>query len=155
VSDAPEPTGRRPQPAPDLVEYFVVVVPECSALAGVAPALAEMVETGRIRVLDVVVVERHADGGVEVLEIGDVEGFAVLRDREGDFGLLSENDVQLAARAVRPGEAGLVVVAEDRWAEELSAAARRVGGQIVAGERISPLRLEVVDEAADDDTGGR
>jgi hypothetical protein len=33
-------------------------------------------------------------------------------------------------------------VAEDRWAEQLSLAARGVGGRIVAGERIPAPRVE-------------
>jgi hypothetical protein len=33
-------------------------------------------------------------------------------------------------------------VAEDRWAEQLSVAAREAGGHIVAGERIPSRRVE-------------
>ena len=56
--------------------------------------------------------------------------------------LLSEHDIRLAALALPPGSAGLVLVTEDRWAASLDGAARRVGGRIVAGERISAHRLE-------------
>jgi hypothetical protein len=73
---------------------------------------------------------------------------------EGDVGLLSENDLALASRAVRPGEVGLVVVAEDRWAKQLSTAAGRAGGRIVAGERIPVLRVEAAVEDVHDDPGG-
>jgi hypothetical protein len=56
---------------------------------------------------------------------------------------------------VRVGEVALVVVVEDRWAEQLSAAARRAGGQIAAGERISSLRIEAAAaDVPDDDPGG-
>jgi hypothetical protein len=38
--------------------------------------------------------------------------------------------------------AGLVIVAEDRWAVPLAAAASSVGGRIAAGERIPANRVE-------------
>jgi hypothetical protein len=142
VSDAPEPPGRSPELATDLVEYFVVVLPDRGSLAGVVPAVTEMVTSQRIRVLDLVVLARGTDGALDVVEVGDAEDLAALHELEGDTGLLSENDLRLASSAVRPGEVGLVLVAEDRWAEQLSTAARGVGGRIVAGERIPSARVE-------------
>jgi hypothetical protein len=56
--------------------------------------------------------------------------------------LLSENDIRLAALALPPGGAGLVLVAEDRWAAPLAEAARGVGGRIAAGERIPAHRVD-------------
>ncbi len=144
-----------PDLATDLVEYFVVVLPQRAALGTVVPAVADLVRSGRIRVLDIVVLDRGPDGGLDVLEVGDVEDLVALSTLDGDVGLLSENDLALASRAVRPGEVGLVVVAEDRWARHLSSAARRAGGRIVAGERIPVLHLEaVIEDLPDDEPGG-
>jgi hypothetical protein len=142
VSDAPQRPDRPGELATDLVEYFVVVLPDRGSLAGVVPAVTEMVTSQRIRVLDLVVLARGTDGALDVVEVGDAEDLAALHELEGDTGLLSENDLQLASSAVRPGEVGMVLVAEDRWAEQLSTAARGVGGRIVAGERIPALRVE-------------
>jgi Family of unknown function (DUF6325) len=144
-----------PELATDLVEYFVVVLPDRASLGGVVPALTELVLSQRIRILDIVVLERRPDGGLDILEVDEVADLGALRALEGDIGLLSENDLRFTARVVRPGEVGLIVVAEDRWATQLSTAARRVGGRIVAGERIPAPRVEAaVDEVPDDD-GGR
>jgi hypothetical protein len=128
---------------PDLVAYLVVVVPDLTAVADLAPPLSQLVANGSLRILDLVVVRSDPDGGVEVLELGDVEelsGFDVLATELP--GLLTDHDIALAALALRPDTAGVVVLAEDQWAEPLSAAARRVGGQIVGGERISASRIE-------------
>jgi Family of unknown function (DUF6325) len=158
VSDPVQPSDRPPDLATDLVEYFVVVLPDRAALGGVVPAVTEMVRSERIRVLDLVVLARGPDGALEVAEVGDADDLAALRELEGDTGLLSENDLRLAASAVRRGEVGLVLVAEDRWAEQLSTAARGVGGRIVAGERIPAPRVEaaVTDVPVDPerDSGG-
>ena len=150
MNDVPE-----PELSTDLVEYFVVALPDRASLGRVGPAVAELVRSGHIRVLDIVVLDRGPDGRLDVLEIGDVEDLVSLSAMDGDVGLLSENDLALASRAVRPGETGLVVVAEDRWARQLSTAARRAGGRVVAGERIPVLRVEAVIEGVPQDDLGR
>ncbi len=154
MSDAPEPAQQPPERATDLVEYLVVTLPDRGALGSVVPALTDLVRAEQIRVLDVVVLARGRDGALDVLEVGDLDDLAPLRDLADDLGLLSENDLRLASRAVRAGEVALVVVAEDRWAEQLSLAARRAGGQIAAGERISSLRVEAAAAMEPDDPGG-
>jgi Family of unknown function (DUF6325) len=150
MSDGPEPADVSPEVATDLVEYVVVAFPDRAALGSVRPALDDMVRSARIRLLDVVVLAREADGRVEVVEAADVEALGEVAPA-GAVGMLSENDLQLAARAVRPGEVGLVLVAEDRWAAQPSAAARAGGGRIVAGERIPAARMEAAVAAVDDE----
>jgi hypothetical protein len=141
---------------PDLVEYLVVVTPDAESLGALVPALAELVTAARIRILDLAVVVRDADGTVAVHEVETVESLAGLRDVEGEVGgLLSEQDVEVAGLALRPGTAGLVIVTEDRWAEPLSLAARDAGGRIVGGERIPPRRVaDVLADRIDDQHEG-
>jgi Family of unknown function (DUF6325) len=127
----------------DLVEYFIVGVPAVDSLVELAPTLAELAQRAAIRILDVVVLVKDLDGAVDALELDAVDSMAALRDLEGDFGgMLSDHDLALASTALRPGTAGVIVVTEDRWAAPLSAAARRAGGQIIAGERIPAPRVE-------------
>jgi Family of unknown function (DUF6325) len=156
VTDANDPADRTHEIATDLVQYVVVVVPDQDALGTVVPALAELVQTGRIRILDLVVLVRDRDGAVTVLELEAVESLAALRHVEGDLGgMLSDNDIALASHALRPGTAGIVLVTEDRWAAPLSVAARSAGGLIVAGERIPPSRVEqALADWSEDEQGG-
>ena len=136
VTDAGE-FGMRRQIATDLVQYLVVVVPDIDSLPMMTPALAQLVETEAIRILDVVVIARQPDGSIAVLELEDVPNLEGLAGVEGEVGgLLGDQDIALVALGLRPGAVGLVVVTEDRWAETLSASARQAGGTIVAGERI-------------------
>ena len=140
----------------DLVEYLIVVAPDPDALGTVAPALVELVESDTIRILDLVVLARESDGAVTVLEAPAIAGGADLARLDVTVGgMLTAHDVELAAMALRPGTAGIVLVTEDRWAEPLSAAARRAGGRIVAGDRIPPARVErVLAERFDEDGAG-
>jgi len=141
---------------PDLVEYMVVLTPDEASLAALVPALAELVAGARIRVLDLAVVVRGADGAVTVHEVETVESLAGLRHVEGEVGsLFSQQDVATAGLALRPGTAGLVIVTESRWAEPLSVAARNAGGRIVGGERIPPRRVaDALAQLLDDEPEG-
>lgn len=126
-----------------LVECLVVVVPEMTSLRSVAAALAELVETSAIRILDLVVVtRRRSDHEVQVLEAEASESLReMLIPRELD-GLLSENDIALAATSLLPGAVGLVMLIEDRWATPLSSAAKRAGGLVLGGQRVPRARIE-------------
>jgi hypothetical protein len=133
----------RRQIATDLVQYIVVVVPDIDSLPMMTPALAQLVETEAIRILDVVVIARQPDGTIAVLELEDVPNLEGLAGVEGEVGgLLSDQDIALVALGLQPGAVGLVVVTEDRWAETLSVSVRQAGGTIVAGERIPAVRVE-------------
>jgi Family of unknown function (DUF6325) len=139
----------------DLVEYLVITFPDRTALGSVVPALTAVARSAQVRVLDIAVLARAADGALDVLELADLEDLSALGAIAGELGLLSENDLHLAAGAVRPGEAAIVLVAEDRWAEELSVAVQRAGGQIAAGERVSAALVEdALSSQPDDEPGG-
>jgi hypothetical protein len=156
LNRAPKHSDRPDAVAADLVEYMIVAVPGLGSLEALAPALAEMVTSAAIRILDLVVLVKDLDGAVTALELEAVESLAALRHLEGEIGgMLSVHDVELASFALRPGTAGVVVVTEDRWAERLSVAAQRVGGRIIAGERIPPSRVEsaLADWSGDDVEG--
>jgi Family of unknown function (DUF6325) len=125
------------------VEYLIVVVPNQDALASIGSALRKLVAGAKIRILDLVVLVRDANAAVSVLELEAVQSMAPLRDLDIEVGgMLSEHDLELAALALKPGMPGVVLVTEDLWAKSLSTAARRAGGQIIAGERIPAARVE-------------
>ena len=142
--------------ATDLVEYFIVAVPNVESLAGLGPALVKLVKRAAIRILDVVVLVKDDDGAVTLLELDVVDSMAALRGLDHDVGgMLSDHDLELAALALRAGTTGVVIVTEDRWAEPLSTAAQRAGGQIIAGDRIPASRVEsVLAEKSDDHARG-
>ena len=156
VTDAREPPDRTDEVATDLVQYVVVVVPDQDALATVVPALAELVQTGKIRILDLVVLERDRGVPSPCSSSRPSRAWRLCAHVEGELGdMLSDNDIALASHALRPGTTGIVLVTEDRWATPLSAAARRAGGLIVAGERIPPSRVaQALANPPEDEQGG-
>jgi Family of unknown function (DUF6325) len=86
-----------------------------------------------------VFVKKDADGEVTTFEFEDLQeaaelGFADLDGEAG--GLLSDEDLDLAAAALAPDSSAALIVWEQRWAERIADAIRNAGGEIVAGERI-------------------
>ncbi len=145
LNAARKPDKRPDSVATDLVEYFIVAVPDVESLVGLGPALVKLVKRAAIRILDVVVLVKDPDGAVALLELDAVDSMAALRGLDHDVGgMLSEHDLELASLALRAGTTGVVIVTEDRWAKPLSTAARRAGGQIIAGDRIPASRVESI-----------
>jgi hypothetical protein len=133
----------RERPDLDLVEYVVITLPDLSSTGALAQALQELVASSQIRILDLVGLETGTDGRHRAVEPELLAGLAGLHGVEGEVGgLLSDDDLALAAQALVPGTSALILVAEDRWAQLLADAARAGGGRIVGGERIPRHRLE-------------
>ena len=129
--------GPRAPSDADPVELVVIAVPDVSATGYIAEAVKHLVESGSIRVLDLVVVETELGGGFRWFEFEDVVGLAPLRDVEGEVGRwLSVDDIALTCSALGAGSTAVLLVVEDRWALPLAEAVQTCGGRIVGGERI-------------------
>jgi hypothetical protein len=138
------------------VDWIVVEFPGSRFNGEIGPALADLVDRGIVRVLDLVMVCKDDDGSVEAHEIADLDDGEIgrLRSYEARVAmLLSENDVTAIAEAVEPGSSAAVLVWENCWATPFGAAVRRSGGQLVASGQI-PTRalLAVLDEDSHKET---
>jgi hypothetical protein len=142
--------GETPDTDTDLVEYLVVVVPDLGSLSTVTPALADLVASAAIRILDLVCVSKSAEQGeLTVVEFEEVEGMSALQSVDGDVGgLLSARDIETASRPLAAGSSAILLVVEDRWAHALSTAARRAGGRVVGGGRVARPLVEAALEAS-------
>jgi len=119
------------------VEYLVISFPGNQFRGDIAPAIADLVENGTIRILDLVFVKKDAEGNVLSFEFSDLPEAAVFADIDGDAdGLLSDEDVEVAAEMLAPDSSALFVLWEDRWAADLASAIAAAGGELVIGERI-------------------
>ena len=142
--------SHRPSIETDLVEYVVVTVPDRESLPALQLALRKLVDDGTIRVLDLVGLAREADGSLVRVAMATSERAAPAPVDDDATMMLTDHDIELAALALPPGLAGIVVLTEGRWAESLALAARQAGGQIVGGERIPSQRIEAALEHVSD-----
>lgn len=121
------------------VDYLVVEFPvgESNFNGEMAAALAALADSGTIRVLDLLILQKDADGSVEAMEIDDLDGVDELRALETEIAeILAEEDVAHLAAAMEPGSVAGVLVWENVWAAPFASAARRAGGQLIASGRI-------------------
>lgn len=102
----------------------------------VAAAIAELVDAGTVRVIDLAYVAKDDDGTVVVLEVADSGLADALAPLGGGADLLNDDDLVEIAEGLRPGTAALVAVWENTWAARLSAAVRSAGGQLIEQVRI-------------------
>jgi Family of unknown function (DUF6325) len=130
------------------VEYVVIAFPGNQFTGGIAPAIADLVESGTVRIIDLLFILKDEDGNVTSFEYDDLpeilDAFADI-DGEAD-GFLSDDDILAAAEDLELNSSALLMVWEDLWAARLKDEILAAGGQLVAGSRIPH---EVVEELLD------
>ena len=135
------------------VDYLVVEFPagESNFTGEMAKELLALVDGGIIRVIDVLILTKDADGVVEAMELSDVGELGELRALEAELAeLLAADDVAHLAAAMDPGSTAGVLIWENLWAAPFGAAARRAGGQLIANGRI-PIQAIIASIEADED----
>src|SRR5215218_2436819 len=121
------------------VDYLVVEFPAgASNFTGeMAAELLALVDSGTIRVIDVLILTKDADGAVDAMELADVGELGELQALEAQLAeLLAADDVAHLAAPMEPGSTAGVLIWENLWAAPFASAARRSGGQLIANGRI-------------------
>jgi Family of unknown function (DUF6325) len=132
------------------VDWIVVEFPGSKFNGQISPALLDLVERDLVRVLDMLVLKKDADGTLEAFELSDLDEGEIgeLRTYESELAmLLSEEDVNSLAAAIEPGSSAGVLIWENTWAAPFASAVRRSGGQLVASGRIPIQALLAAVEA--------
>ena len=137
------------------VGYLVVEFPGNKMTGEAFPILISLVDGGIIRILDLAFVRKEQDGTVTMLSQVDLERMKVVEAAlfEGAAsGLLGQDDVEEAAKALEPNSSAAVLIYENVWAAPFAAALRRSGAQLIASGHI-PVQalLDALDAANADD----
>ncbi len=118
------------------IDVVVIGYPADAPRTGEAiPLFVDLVDRGIIRVLDVHVVEKDAEGRVSGIELDALDG-DLLVFQGARSGLLGEEDAATAGEALEPGEMALLICFENAWAAPFATAVRRNGGRMLAYERV-------------------
>ena len=128
------------------VEYIIVGFPGNQFNGEIAPELAKLVESGTIRVLDLVFIMKDADGDAAAVEIEDHDDVALFNDLDGEVGgLISEEDIEYAAAELEPNSSAALLIWEDLWAAPFVEAMRNSGGVLIEGSRIPHDLIEAAE----------
>ena len=102
------------------VEYIIVGFPGNKFSGEIAPELVALVESGTVRILDLIFIGKDADGSVVAFEIDELDEVAGFHRLEGDVGgLISEADIEYAAAALEPNTSAAMLIWEDVWRRAL------------------------------------
>jgi hypothetical protein len=119
------------------VEYIVVGFPGNKFSGEIAPELIALVESGTIRVLDLIFIGKDADGSVVSFEIDELDEVAGFGDLDGEVGgLISPADVEFVASRLEPNSSAALLLWEDLWAAPFAQAVRDSGGVLLDGARV-------------------
>jgi fructosamine-3-kinase len=128
------------------VDYVVVGFPADKAdfSGAMADELKNLMESGTVRVLDLLLVTKDEDGTISVAELRDHDDSLVgeLRSLEADLSLmLAVEDVERIGGDLELGSAAAVLVWENTWAAPFASAVRHSGGELLAMGRIPTQAL--------------
>ena len=134
------------------IDYIVVEFPAAASnfTGEMARELLALVDSGTIRVIDVLILTKDEDGTVEAMELSDIEELGPLQAVEAQLAeLLAEEDVAHLAAAMDPGSTAGVLIWENLWAAPFASAVRHSGGQLIATGRI-PIQAIIASIEADE-----
>jgi hypothetical protein len=121
------------------VELLVIKFPGNQFTGDIVPALKELVDSGTIRIIDLIFARKDKDGNVLVVELNELDddAYAAYNGVVGDLsGTLTAEDVnQLAATLERNSSAGIMLF-ENTWATKFQNAVLKANGKLVLNERI-------------------
>jgi hypothetical protein len=131
------------------VEYIIVGFPGNKFSGEIAPELMALVESGTVRILDLIFIGKDADGSVVAFEIDELDAVAGFGELDGEVGgLISPADIEYAAATLEPNSSAALLIWEDVWAARFAEAVRNSSGVLLEGARIpheliSPLLADL------------
>ncbi len=125
------------------VEYIILGFPANKFTGEIVPALAKLVESGTIRIIDLAFITKGADGEVSGFEFDQLDEFAPFAALEGEAGgLISREDIEYAGQDLDRNSSAALLVWEDTWAIPLVESLRKAGGVLIEGSRIPHELIE-------------
>jgi len=129
------------------LEYLVIGFDGDRFDGSIATEIEKVVDRGIIRLVDVVFIVREADGDSVIVELSNTDdprfaSFAPLLAQMR--ALFTPEDLQAIADSLPLGSAGLALLFEHRWAEDIKDAIAAAGGFLVRRDVVPPEVLAEV-----------
>ncbi len=121
------------------VDYAIIAFPGNQFRGEIGPALADLVDSGTIRIIDIAFVLKDEDGNTVAMELTELDPDvqAALESAGVEVGgLFNEDDLIDAADGLPPNSSAAVLVWENVWARKVAQSMRDAGGELVAFERL-------------------
>lgn len=121
------------------VDFIVVRFPGTDFSPEVAAGLGTMIQSGTIRIIDLLFLVKDGNGVTAVRELTDLEdslyqGWDSVVDDV--FGYLTEDDAMLLADSLTANSSAVLVLIENTWAREMVRTISAAHGDVLVSERI-------------------
>jgi uncharacterized membrane protein len=129
------------------VDVVIIGFPGNQFNGDIAPALMELVDSGTVRVIDLLFVMKDEDGVVTTIEAADLEagvGAGFLSIDIAQPGALGTEDADEVSEDLPNNSSALLVAFENAWAERFVTAVRASGGVVIDQIRIPADVVESV-----------
>jgi len=138
------------------VDYAVIAFPGNEFSGDIAPALADLVEAGTIRLIDAAFVSKDENGDVLAVEVTqlapDVQAKLDALHLEV-HGLVNEEELEAIGQELELNSSAALLVWENVWARTVAQKMRDAGGVLVAFERVPHDVVQAAREWALTETG--
>lgn len=114
------------------IDYILVGFSGRNYTGEILDELRKVSENGTIKVLDLLVVDRDANGVVSAVKVSDIEGILA------EPGIISQDDIQEVGELMEDDTAAGFLVVEQLWAVGLKQAIANAGGTLLQDGRIHP-----------------
>ena len=126
------------------VEFYLISLADSQPAEAVIDELRDVLTTGTVQLLDLVVISKSDAGDVTVTEIeADVD--------LGAPGLAGDDDIAEFAAVIEPGTTAALVALELTWAKRIAEKLAAAGSEVIGVERIPAPVVNVLLESIEDD----
>jgi hypothetical protein len=128
------------------LEYALIAFDHPSFTGKIVPELLDLAERGIVRIVDIVIIQKDADGNVRTIELNDLdpEGYEMFVPiGEHVSSLFTTDDLEIAASRLPNDTAAALLLWENLWVADLRRAIVDAGGVLVERAQIAP---EVIEE---------
>ena len=127
------------------VEYIAIAFPGNKFSGEIIPAIQKLQDSGTIKVLDLVIITKDAEGNVAAIELNEASPetqatFAALGVETKN--LLGEEDFEDIGSALDPNSTAALMIWENAWAAEFAKSLRNADGILIANGRIPAVLIE-------------
>ena len=122
------------------LEYALIKFEDAKPTGKIVPELLDLAARGIVRFIDIVFIQKEADGNIRTIEINDLdpESYAMFVPiGEHVISLFTNDDLEIAARKLPENSAAMLILWENLWVAGVRKAILDAGGQLV--ERVRSL----------------
>ena len=127
------------------LEYALIKFKDAKPTGKIVPELLDLAERGIVRFVDIVFIQKEADGNTRTFELNDLdpesyEMFVPMGEHVSS--LFTNYDLEIAASKLPVNSAAMLLLWENLWVANIRKALLDAGGQLVERAQIAPEVVE-------------